>query len=52
MTGYLISFPASATDGSAEDMAAVREAVHAVMREAKDAGVHVFSGGATRTSRR
>ncbi|MCB2020541.1 MAG: transcription initiation protein [Burkholderiaceae bacterium] len=28
-----------------EDMAAVGEAAHAVMREAKEAGVYVFAGG-------
>lgn len=28
-----------------EDMAAVSEASHAVIREAKDAGVYVFGGG-------
>ena len=28
-----------------EDMAAVSEAAHAVIREAKDAGVYMFSGG-------
>ncbi|MDX2170202.1 MAG: YciI family protein [Deltaproteobacteria bacterium] len=45
MTKYLISFPAAAMDVSAEDMAAVGEASHAVIREAKDAGVYVFGGG-------
>ncbi len=45
MTKYLISFPGSAMDVSDEDMAAVGEAAHAVMREAKDAGVYVFGGG-------
>jgi hypothetical protein len=42
---YLISFPASAMDVSAEDMAAVSEASHAVIREAKEAGAYVFGGG-------
>ena len=42
---YLISFPASAMDVADEDMAAVSEASHAVIREAKDAGVYVFGGG-------
>ena len=32
-------------DISDEDMAAVGEAAHAVIREAKDAGVYVFGGG-------
>ena len=45
MTKYLISFPAAAMDVPAEDMAAVGEASHAVIREAKDAGVYVFGGG-------
>src|SRR5262249_39932927 len=42
---YLICFPGSAMDVSDEDMVAVGEAAHAVMREAKDAGVYVFGGG-------
>ena len=42
---YLISFPASAMQVAEEDMAAVSEASHAVIREAKDAGVYVFGGG-------
>jgi hypothetical protein len=45
MAKYLVSFPGSAMDISDEDMAAVGEAAHAVMREAKDAGVYVFGGG-------
>src|SRR5262249_42734481 len=45
MTKYLISFPGSVMDISDEDMAAVGEAAHAVIREAKDAGVYVFGGG-------
>ncbi|MGE3315821.1 MAG: YciI family protein [Planctomycetaceae bacterium] len=45
MTKYLISFPASAMNVSGEDMAAVGEESHAVIREAKDAGVYVFGGG-------
>ena len=45
MTKYLISFPAAAMDVPAEDMAAIGEASHAVIREAKDAGVYVFGGG-------
>jgi len=44
MTKHLISFPGSAMDISDEDMAAVGEAAHAVIREAKDAGVYVFGG--------
>ncbi len=45
MTKYLISFPASAMDVSDEDMATVGEESHAVIREAKAAGVYVFGGG-------
>ncbi len=45
MTKYLISFPAAAMDIPNEDWAAVGEASHAVIREAKDAGVYVFGGG-------
>ncbi len=45
MTKYLVSFPAAAMDVSAEDMPAVGEASHAVIREAKEAGVYVFGGG-------
>ncbi|HET7731967.1 MAG TPA: YciI family protein [Usitatibacter sp.] len=45
MTKYLVSFPASAMDVPAEEMAAVSEAAHSVIREAKDAGVYVFGGG-------
>jgi hypothetical protein len=45
MAKYLISFPAPAMDVPAEDMTAVSEASHAVIRDAKDAGVYVFGGG-------
>lgn len=45
MSKFLISFPASAMDVAAEDMAAVSEASHAVIREAKAAGIYVFGGG-------
>ena len=45
MTKFLISFPASAMDVPAEDMPAVSDAAHAVIREAKAAGVYVFGGG-------
>ena len=45
MTKYLISFPGPAMNIAAEDMPAVGEAAHAVMREAKAAGVYVFGGG-------
>jgi hypothetical protein len=45
MTKYLISFPAPAMDIPEEDWAEVSEAAHAVIREAKHAGVYVFGGG-------
>ena len=45
MRKYLISFPGRAMKVPAEDLAAVGEAAHAVMREAKAAGVYVFGGG-------
>ena len=45
MTKYLVSFPGRAMDVPDEDMVAVGEAAHAVMREAKEAGVYVFAGG-------
>lgn len=45
MTKYLISFPAPAMAVRGEDLAAVSEASHAVIREAKRAGVYVFGGG-------
>ena len=45
MTKYLISFPGPAMDSSDEDMVTVDAETHAVIREAKDAGVDVFGGG-------
>jgi hypothetical protein len=45
MAKYLISFPASAMDVSADELPAVGEAARAVIREAKAAGVYVFGGG-------
>jgi hypothetical protein len=45
MAKYLISFPGPAMDIPDQDMAAVGEAAHAVIREAKEAGVYVFGGG-------
>lgn len=45
MTKYLISFPGPAMDVPDEDFAAVGEAAHEVIREAKRAGVYVFGGG-------
>ena len=46
MARYLISFPSTAMDHiPGDEMAAVAEAAHAVVREAMDAGVFVFGGG-------
>lgn len=45
MAKYLISFPAPAMKVFPEDLAAVGDAAHAVIREAKAAGVYVFGGG-------
>ena len=45
MTKYLISFPSAAMDFSDEELQAVSDASHAVVQEAKDAGVWVFGGG-------
>ena len=46
MTRYLISFPSGAMDHiPAEDFPAVSDAAHAVVREIKDAGDYIFSGG-------
>jgi hypothetical protein len=45
MSKYLISFPGPAMDVPHEDLPAVGEAAHAVIREAKEAGVYVFAGG-------
>ena len=42
---YLISFPAPAMTASADEMPAVSEASHNVIREAKAVGVYVFGGG-------
>jgi hypothetical protein len=45
MTKYLVSFPAAAMNIPETEMAAVSEASHMVIREAKEAGVYVFGGG-------
>jgi hypothetical protein len=45
MTKYLISFPSDAMVVAEGDFQAVVDASHAVVREAKDAGVWVFGGG-------
>jgi hypothetical protein len=46
MTRFLISFPGVAMSHiPIEDFPEVGEAAHAVVRDAKDAGIYVFSGG-------
>ena len=45
MTHYLISFNDGAMTFPEEDLPAVGEAAHAVIREAKAAGAFVFAGG-------
>ena len=46
MTRYLISFPSDAMDDIPdEDEPEVARAAHAVIDEAKDAGVYLFAGG-------
>ena len=45
MTKYLISFPSEAMQVTAEELPAVSAAAHAVIEDAKAAGVYVFGGG-------
>jgi hypothetical protein len=45
MTKYLVSFPSGSMVFPDEDLQAVSDASHAVVEEAKDAGVWVFGGG-------
>jgi hypothetical protein len=46
MTRYLISFPGDAMDHIPEaEMPEVARTAHAVIQEAKDAGVYLFTGG-------
>ena len=45
MARYLISFPSGAMDVPEEEMPEVARAAHAVVQEAKDAGVFIFGGG-------
>jgi hypothetical protein len=45
MTLYLISFDDGTMEATEEELPEVAEAGHAVIQEAKDAGVFVFSGG-------
>jgi hypothetical protein len=51
MTRYLISFDDGAMTFPEEDLPDVAEAAHAVVQEAKDAGVWVFGGGLHSTKR-
>ncbi len=48
MTRYLISFDDGAMNIPEEDLAAVGEAAHAVVRAAQDSGVWIFGGGVAR----
>lgn len=48
MTRYLISFDDGAMDIPEEELPAVSEATHAVLREARSAGVWVLGGGLQR----
>ena len=45
MSKYLISFPSASMVLTPEEFPLVAEAAHAVIREAKAAGVYVFGGG-------
>jgi hypothetical protein len=45
MAHYLISFPGKAMTVPADELAAVGRDAHAVIEEAKTAGVYVFAGG-------
>jgi len=45
MTRYLISFDDGAMTFPEEELAAVADASHAVVKEAQDAGVWIFGGG-------
>jgi hypothetical protein len=45
MTKYLISFPGAAMDLTEEEFIAAGRDSHAVIEEAKAAGVYVFGGG-------
>lgn len=49
MTKYLISFPSEAMIVSEEEFPAVVAESHAVIEEAKAAGVYVFGGGIAET---
>ena len=49
MTKYLISFPSEAMVLTAEELAVASVDSHAVIEEAKAAGVYVFGGGINET---
>ncbi|MCH8617912.1 transcription initiation protein [Undibacterium sp. TS12] len=49
MAKYLISFPSAAMKVPDNEMEAVGRDAHAVIREAKAAGVYVFAGGIDET---
>lgn len=50
MAKYLISFPSAAMKVPDGEMEAVGRDAHAVIREAKEAGVYVFAGGIDETA--
>lgn len=45
MPRFLLSFPASALQAAPDELAAIGEAAHAVVAEARAAGALVFAGG-------
>ncbi|MEN2736947.1 YciI family protein [Microbacterium sp. X-17] len=45
MTKFMISFPSGAMHITEEELPAVSDASHAVIRDAQEAGVYVFGGG-------
>lgn len=49
MTKYLISFPSGEMQFRPEEFQTVVDESHAVIQEAKDAGVYVFGGGIDET---
>ena len=49
MAKYLVSFPSAAMNVPDSEWEAVDRDAHAVMREAKEAGVYVFGGGIDET---
>lgn len=49
MAKYLISFPSAAMKVPDSELEAVARDAHAVIREAKEAGVYVFGGGIDET---